>query len=43
LNGVGEHPNAWFASSVAYHKALSGDNSDSKTAAIKAESSPENQ
>lgn len=41
LTGVGEHPNAWFASSVAYHKAISGDNSDSKNGTVKAESSPE--
>ena len=30
LNGVGEHPNAWYAASVAYHAAKNGDG-DTKT------------
>lgn len=43
LNGVGEHPNAWFASSVAYHKAISGSDESSKDSPMKTEFSPENQ
>ena len=33
LDGVGNHPNAWFAASVSYHNAKSGGTSSSGTVA----------
>jgi len=35
LDGVGNHPNAWFAASAAYHKAKSGPSSAATTATDK--------
>ena len=29
INGVGDHPNAWYAASVSYHAAKSGDGTKS--------------